>query len=127
MSSVPKNDWNACIVALAYAVWPDGWSGYGGVTNAGPAPPIEAGSDGSKSGVQPAAFVVSGLPSVSAFLIAVIGRQNRQWYLSFQVLMIASAAFRSIIANSRALSRVLNDSWSLNLTATPSEFPVDFL
>src|SRR5436190_19613955 len=110
MSSVPKNDWNACIVALAYAVWPDGWSGYGGVINAaGIAPAIEAGSDGSKSGVQPAASVVSGLPSVSAFLIAVIGRQNRQWYLSFQALMIASASCRSIIAHRRTLTRVLQE------------------
>src|SRR3982751_5735199 len=118
MSSVPKNDWNACMVALAYVVAPDGCSGYGGVINAGPAPPIEAGSDGSKSGVQPASFVVPGLPSVSAFLIAALGRKKLQWYLSFQALMIASAAFRSIMAKSKALSRVLNDCSPANLRAS---------
>ena len=40
----------------------------------GPTPPIEAGSDGLKSGVQPASFTVAGLPSVSAFLMAAMGR-----------------------------------------------------
>src|SRR4051812_47693485 len=118
MSSVPKNDWNACIVALAYEVAPDGWSGYGGVTNAGPTPAIDGSSDGSNNGFQLGAATVSGLPSVSAPRIAAIGRQKLQWYLSFQALMIASAAVRSIIANMRALWLTSRPCSSTNLRAS---------
>jgi hypothetical protein len=46
------------------------------VINAGPTPPIAAGSDGSNSGVQPGSATVAGLPSLSACRIAVIGRQK---------------------------------------------------
>jgi hypothetical protein len=37
--------------------------------------------------------------------------------LSFQVLMIASAADRSSIANRRALSLTSSENWSTNLRA----------
>src|SRR4051794_14403910 len=50
-SSPPKKDANAFMLALAYAVAPDGGSGYGGVINGGPAPPIAGLSDGSNNGV----------------------------------------------------------------------------
>src|SRR5262245_21511195 len=75
MSSLPKNDANACMVALAYAVAPDTWSGYGGVISAGPIPATATGSAGLNSGVQVGSDSVAGLPS-SANRIAVIGRQN---------------------------------------------------
>ena len=52
MSSVPKNDVNASIAPHAAAFAPDGYSGYGGVISAGPAPAIAGLSDGSKNGVQ---------------------------------------------------------------------------
>jgi hypothetical protein len=44
-------------------------------------------------------------------------RQKFQWYLSFQVLMSASAALRSSIANRRALSLTFSDNRSTNLRA----------
>ena len=75
-------------------VAPDTWSGYGGVINRGPIPAVARGSDGSNSGVHVG----------SVLRIAVIGRQKFQWYLSFQALMMASAAERSSRANRRALS-----------------------
>src|SRR5262252_1489046 len=99
MSFVPKKAANACIVALATVVAPEGCSGYGGVTSGGPTPPVDAASDGSNNGCQPGTATVPGFPSVSACWIAAHGRQNVQWYLSFHVLMIASAAVRSTIAN----------------------------
>jgi hypothetical protein len=73
------------MLALAYAVAPDGWSGYGGVPSGPPTPPIgsgEAGSGGDvgkpalNSGVQVGSATVSALPSVPPCRIAVIGRQN---------------------------------------------------
>src|SRR5438132_4189123 len=104
MSSVPKNDSNARMLALAYDVAPDGWSGYGGVLSAGPTPPITGDKDGSNSGVQVGSAIVSGLPSMSACRIADHGRHMFQWYLSFHALMMASAALRLSSASRRALS-----------------------
>src|SRR4051812_2299340 len=55
----------------AAQLWPDGYSGNGGVTSGGAA----TGVAGSKSGVHVGSAVVAGLPSVSASRMAVIGRQ----------------------------------------------------
>ena len=56
-----------------------GWSGYGGV---------------GISGSQPGSAFVAGFPSVSASLIAVIGRQKRKRALSRQTVISESAAVR---------------------------------
>src|SRR4029077_16702109 len=58
-------------IAPAAQLWPEGYSGNGGVTSAGGA---ATGVDGSNSGVHPVSTVVARLPSVSASRIAVIGR-----------------------------------------------------
>ena len=70
-------------------VCPEGCSGYGGF---------------GISGDHPASGSVLGLPSVSASLIAVIGRQNDQCALSSQTLIRGSAAVRYSTAKKRALS-----------------------
>jgi hypothetical protein len=81
---VPKNDANACVLALAYVAAPDGCSGYGGVTSDPPTPPIGSGLAGSRgevgnpaenSGVPVGSDTVVGLPS-SARRIAVTRRQK---------------------------------------------------
>src|SRR5512133_2338530 len=108
------------MLALAYDVAPDGCSGYGGpVSSVGGPTPMIAGSvtEGSNSGFHVASWSVAALPSISAFRIAVIGRQKFQWYLSFQALISASAELRSSSANRRALSVTSSDSSSTNLRA----------
>src|SRR6266542_1197290 len=60
--------------------WPEGCSGNGGVAS---------------SGSQAGSASVAGFPSVSAIRIAVIGRHDDQYALSFQQLMLASAAASS--------------------------------
>jgi hypothetical protein len=73
------------MLALAYAVAPDTWSGYGGVPSGPPTPPTGSGTAGSggdvgnpalNSGVQVVSTTVSALSSVSPCRIAVIGRQK---------------------------------------------------
>jgi len=118
ISSVPKNDANACIAALAIDVAPEGWSGYGGVISAGcETPPIAGSSDGSNSGVHVGSATVAGLASLSACRIAVIGRQKFQWYLSFHAAISASAELRSSRAKSRALSLTSSENCSTNRRA----------
>jgi hypothetical protein len=73
--SVPKKFCNACTIALLVQLWPEGWSGWGGVTSAGG---LQTGVAGSNSGSHVGSASVAGLPSVSASRIAVIGRQNCQ-------------------------------------------------
>src|SRR5262245_32184118 len=79
--SVPKKFCSVWTMALLAQEWAEGWSGNGGVASGGGA---MTGVAGSNSGVQLGSASVAGLPSVSASRIAVIGRQNVQWYLSFQ-------------------------------------------
>src|SRR5262249_50510720 len=92
--SVPKKGWSGCTVALLLQLWPDGCSGKGGVTSGVPVVAV----DGSNSGFQSGSATVPGLPSVSASWMAVIGRHELQWALSFQQPMEASAAARSSMA-----------------------------
>src|SRR6059036_3047082 len=73
--SVPKKFWSVCTNAPVLQACPDGWSGKGGVTSSGGWQTAVAGSN---SGSQVGSATVSGLPSVSASRIAVIGRQNCQ-------------------------------------------------
>src|SRR5215218_6760828 len=105
------------MLALAYVVAPDGCSGYGGVISAGPVPPIVGSSEGSNIGVQLGSATVFGFPSMSACRIAVIGRQKFPWYLSLQVVIRASAAVRSSMANRRALSLTPSPRWVMNRRA----------
>ena len=79
---------------------PAGWSGKPGVTSGVP----NCGVAGSNSGVHAGSAVVAGLPSLSASRIAVIGRQNFQWYLLCQQPIAPSAAARFSVANRRALA-----------------------
>ena len=88
-------------IAPAAQLWPEGYSGNGGVTSAGGA---ATGVDGSNSGVQFGSASVARLPSLAASRMAVMGRQVFQWYLLFQQPIAASAAARFSVANSRALS-----------------------
>ena len=64
----------------------------------------ETATVGSNSGTHVGSALVAGFPSLAASLIAVIGRQKLQYALSFQQPIAPSAAARSVIANSRALS-----------------------
>src|SRR4029434_7442724 len=73
--SVPKKFWSVCTNALVPQVWPDGWSGNGGVKSGGG---VQTGVVGWNSGHHVGSASVAGLPSVSASRIAVIGRQNCQ-------------------------------------------------
>src|SRR5215213_10558144 len=77
ISSVPKKSWSVATIEPLRPECPDECSAYGGVEI---------------SGSHPASFSVSGLPSVSASRMAVIGRQNGQDALSTQTLMSESAA-----------------------------------
>ena len=61
-------------MAPAAQLWPDGFSGNGGVASG--ACPAATGVAGSNSGVHVGSAVVAGLPSVSASRMAVIGRQE---------------------------------------------------
>src|SRR5213592_1688158 len=61
--SVPKNAWSVLTMAPDTHRWPDGCSGKGGVAS---------------NGVQVGSALVAGLPSVSAWRIALIGRQKVQ-------------------------------------------------
>src|SRR5437867_12427031 len=72
--SVPKKFWSVCTNALVAQECPDGWSGKGGVVSDGR---LQTGVAGSNSGSHVGSASVSGLPSVSASRIAVIGRQNQ--------------------------------------------------
>src|SRR5947209_11219195 len=74
MSSVPKKYRSVRRMAPAAQLWPDGFSGNGGVTSG--ACPAGSGVAGSNSGVHPGSAVVAGLPSVSASRMAVIGRHE---------------------------------------------------
>src|SRR5215475_12188011 len=73
--SVPKKVWSVCTIALLPAACPEGWSGKGGVTSDGR---LQTGVAGSNRGSQVGSASVTGLPSVSASRMAVIGRQNCQ-------------------------------------------------
>jgi hypothetical protein len=64
----------ACIVPAEKQLYPDGWSGYGGV---------------GRNGSQAPSAVVRGLPSRSASWMAVIVRQKLWWALSSQQLISA--------------------------------------
>src|SRR4051794_39471556 len=99
--SVWKKYRSVCRIAPAAQLWPEGYSGNGGVTSAGGA---ATGVDGSNSGVQVGSASVAGLSSVAAWRMAVMGRHVFQWYLLFQQPIAASAAARFSLAKSRALS-----------------------
>src|SRR5712691_2402109 len=73
--SVPKKFWSVFTNAPVAQAWPEGWSGKGGVKSDGR---LQTGVVGSNSGSHVGSAWVSGLPSVSASRIAVIGRQNCQ-------------------------------------------------
>src|SRR5205809_2590286 len=73
--SVPKKFSSVCTNALVAQAWPDGWSGKGGVKSGNRG--LQTGVAGSNSGNHVGSAWVSGLPSVSASRIAVIGRQNQ--------------------------------------------------
>ena len=91
--SLPKKSVIAPSTAPVKQVWPDGWSGNGGVPSGGVVCVVGANSDSHVGSP-----TVAGLPSVPASRIAARGRQNCQWYLSFQQLIAASAAARLMIA-----------------------------
>src|SRR5437588_7761042 len=74
--SVPKKFWSVFTNAPVAQAWPDGWSGKGGVKSGNRG--LQTGVAGSNSGNHVGSAWVSGLPSVSASRIAVIGRQNCQ-------------------------------------------------
>src|SRR5438034_11319501 len=73
--SVPKKFRSVWTIAPLMQAWPAGWSGKGGVASSGG---LQTGVAGSNSGSHVGSAWVSGLPSVSASRIAVIGRQNCQ-------------------------------------------------
>src|SRR6266480_575970 len=72
--SVPKKLCSVCTNALVAEEWPEGCSGKAGVTSGGP---LKTGVAGSNSGNHVGSAPVSGLPSVLASRINVIGRQNQ--------------------------------------------------
>ena len=74
--SVPKKFWSVFTNAPVAQAWPEGWSGKGGVKSGNRG--LQTGVVGSNSGSHVGSAWVSGLPSVSASRIAVIGRQNCQ-------------------------------------------------
>src|SRR3954454_5483714 len=102
--SVPKKRHSVVRIEPAAQLWPDGYSGNGGVTSG--ACPAATGVAASNNGVQLASATVREFPSVSAPWMAVIGRQKFQRYLLFQQPIAASAAARLTIANIRALSAI---------------------
>src|SRR4051794_12955791 len=61
--SVPKKYRSVRRTAPAAQLWPEGWSGNGGVTSAGG---VATGVEGSKSGLHAGSACVAGLPSPSA-------------------------------------------------------------
>src|SRR6059058_844527 len=73
--SVPKKCWSVCTNALVAQECPEGCSGKGGVKSGKRG--LQTGVAGSNSGSHVGSASVSGLPSVSASRIAVIGRQNQ--------------------------------------------------
>ena len=91
-SSEPKNAASTA-AALLKVLWPDVYSGKGGV---------------SSSGVQFASFSVTGFLSSSAFWIAVMGRQKLQANLQSQQRMAASASAMLSRAKRRAFSSRLS-------------------
>src|SRR4051794_16811986 len=108
--SVPKKYCSVSTMAPAAQLWPEGCSGNGGVTSPGGE---ATGVAGSNKGVHDGLAAVSGLPSVSASRMAVIGRQKFQWYLLFQQPIAASAAARLVMASRRALSSRLRPAASV--------------
>src|SRR5216110_1012538 len=73
--SVPKKFLSVCTNAAVAQACPEGCSGNGGVTSDGG---LQTGVAGSNSGSHVGSASVTGLPSVSASRIAVIGRQDCQ-------------------------------------------------
>jgi hypothetical protein len=71
--SVPKKSCIAFRTALLTQLYPDGWSGKGGVVSGG-----LVAVDGSNSDFQFGSAVVAGFPSDAASWIASIGRQKFQ-------------------------------------------------
>src|SRR5687767_13125913 len=88
-SSVPKNAARTAAPAALNVLWPDVYSGNGGVT---------------RSGVHSASFTVSSRGSRSPLRIAVIGRQKWKVYLQSQDTIAASASAMFKSAKSRAFS-----------------------
>src|SRR5437870_2371463 len=72
--SEPKKAASTTAAAPLKVLWPEMYSGNGGVTS---------------SGVQVESLTVSGLPSVSALRMAVMGRQKSKAYLQSQAMMPA--------------------------------------
>src|ERR1044072_2782326 len=73
--SVPKKFFSVCANALVTQACPEGCSGKGGVTSNGG---LQTGVAGSNSGSHVGSAWVSGLPSVSASRIAVMGHHDCQ-------------------------------------------------
>src|SRR6187551_288831 len=70
------------------------------------------------SGVQVVSGRVAELPSAAALRIAWNGRHKLKWYLSFQVLIAASAAARFSIARRRAASETSRSFLAMSWRAT---------
>src|SRR5437667_5967919 len=87
MLSEPKKAASTVAAAPLNVLWPEVYSGKGGVTS---------------SGVQVGSLVVSGLPSISALRMAVMGRQKLNVYLQSQAMIAASASAMFNNANNRA-------------------------
>src|SRR5437762_11734168 len=87
--SVPKNRASTVADAELTVLWPEAYVGCAGVAS---------------NGTHAASAVVSGLPSVSAWLIPVIGRQRLYVNLPSQHATLASSSAMSIRAKSRASS-----------------------
>src|SRR5437667_3311551 len=98
--SVPKKFWSVFTKAPVAQAWPEGWSGKGGVKSGNRG--LQTGVAGSNSGNHVGSAWVSGLPSVSACRMPVVGRQNNHYHLSVQQPFASSAATRFPIANTRA-------------------------
>src|SRR4051812_50147060 len=76
-------------IAPAAQLWPEGYSGNGGLTRAGGG---ATGVDGSNSGNQTGSASVAGVPSGAASRVAVIGGHVFQRYLLFHHPIAGAAA-----------------------------------
>src|SRR4029078_2152676 len=98
----PKKSRRTVVCAASRQLCPETHSGYGAVISA----------------VQVGSVVVAAFPSSNVVVIAFHGRQKSKWYLSFQQLMIASAAPRFSSASSLALSAASRSFRAMSCRAT---------
>src|SRR5688572_26509465 len=107
-SSVPKNAARTAAPAALNVLWPDVYSGNGGVT---------------RSGVQPASFSVSARGSRSPPRMAVIGLQKWKVYLQSHDTIAASASAMFSTAKSRAFCSSVRPCCALTSCAITFQWP----